>query len=213
MLSTKRLVKAIAAVLTEYREAPGKTLGAVALFYKPFEDLVLSLGIETSKRYVDRFTGSFYLSRSFSWAYMPPWFPRKAYARIGHFLSAEERSQLLEKEFTGHGVVDAWWIADEEGVRHFSKAVAVAEKRFLAQHEIVDALRGNVDLDAYISILDAIAARAGSVSTERAGGRDMPIAWHVAAEVVLRQRGEQFPKATLVDLVSTDAWRRNVSLQ
>src|SRR5689334_11235785 len=86
-----------------------KTWGAKAHYFRHAPNgLILNLGVETSKLYSDRFTGSYYLGPSFTWALMWPSFPRNAYERVGAFLRPAERRSLLEAEF--QSTIDAWWI-------------------------------------------------------------------------------------------------------
>ena len=84
--------------------------------------------------YSDRFSGSFYLSKTYDWAYIVRGFPMEGFQRVGHFLSADERVELLDSEFCIPGVVDAWWIGySNKSILRFASAVATGEPRFLGQ--------------------------------------------------------------------------------
>ncbi len=79
---------------TGYRRLPIKK-DASALFFKPVSGLILTLGVEVSRRYSQTFTGSFYLAPTFSWAYAPPnGFPLKGFRRIGECLTPSQRKQI-----------------------------------------------------------------------------------------------------------------------
>ncbi|HEX7829390.1 MAG TPA: hypothetical protein VF787_07020 [Thermoanaerobaculia bacterium] len=180
----------------------------MAQFYRwVSHDLVLSLGIESSSRYKGRFTGSFYLSRSFTWAYLPSWFPRDAYGRVGHFLRPDERELLLPSEFRRPGVVDAWWWAEEDDINKFAQAVRLGGPRFVETPGLVEKISSNEGIQRHVALLDAVADRAGAAVV----APDVPTNWLDAARDVLSKSVGPSPKATLVQLIATDAWRRRLA--
>jgi hypothetical protein len=199
-----------------YRRVPGPIDGAAVVSYKAVDDLILTLGVQFSTRYADRFTGSFYLSRSLEWAYLPHGFPANAYQRVGRFLSVEERARLLQPFFSQRGVVDAWWEGTEAPVLSaFWEAIKLTEPRFLGQPGVITTVRECEALALHRVILEEVART----------GRDLVVApqdlnhqpsshykgagprWYWAAEIVLRRYKPDAVNPAFVGLVALDAWR------
>lgn len=217
-LSRRKLTETLSARLggLDYDRVLGPTSGAAAVYYKRIDDLFLTLGLEFSTRYDDRFSGSFYLSQSLEWAYIVRGFPRGAYQRIGHFLDAAERRRFLDPIFTEPGVVDAWWIGFTEGAAAaFVEAVQLAEPRFLGQKGLQDAVRQCEGLKCHREILQEVARTAARLTSPPDGldaqpkrypqkvGRE----WFWAAEVVIGSRRPDVLRLNYVTLVALDAWR------
>jgi len=199
-----------------YERVPGPISGAAAVFYKVHGDLVLTFGLQFSTRYEDRFTGSFYLSRSFEWGYVPDGFPHEAYQRIGRFLTKEERILLLPSFFSQPGVVDAWWIGfDVATVTSFIEAIRLTEPRFLRQPGLIDAVSRCEAISRHVSLLHATAAMARGLKERPPGLRHQPQRystvtepqWYWAAELVLQQQRPSSAEPGFVRLVALDAWR------
>lgn len=205
MLSKSKLVSAISSELPGYVLLPAPSSGAAALFSKFVDDLVLTLGIERSTRYEGRFTGSFYLSRSCSWSYVPGWLPKLAYSRIGHFLDEEARQILLEPEFAKPGVHDAWWWADQKGVQNFGVAIGVGEHPFVSQAGLAEQLRTSKPLDEYVRKLDSIIEHARAKGlTLQASSKE----WlRVAEDILAATTDREALKPNFVKLLAADAQR------
>jgi hypothetical protein len=199
-----------------YLGVPGPVSGATSVLYRPVHGLVLTIGIQVSTRYANRFTASFYLSRSFEWGYLPDGFPEQAYRRIGRFLSAEERTCLLDPFFSQVGVVDAWWIGfDKPVLSAFTEAVTLAEPRFVEQPGLVDAVSGCQALMRHECLLEEVASLARDMKQAPADLECQPSTylksagaeWYWAAEVALRQQKREALKPQFVGMVALDAWR------
>jgi hypothetical protein len=149
-MTKKALIKELQLKLQgmSFRTIVGSTKGALLHMYKRLSSgLVLNLGVQDSSLHPDAFTGSFYLGPSFTWSYMPPSFPHKAYDRIGVYLSHDERVSLLSKEYCKPGVIDAWWSRNSESsVFEFCQCVQIAEPRFLAQQSLLTQVLESKDL-------------------------------------------------------------------
>lgn len=141
-----------------YRTAEPSPQNGIKLFYKPINDLFLTLGIESSKFYKGKFSGSFYLSKNLTWSYMPPSFPREAYKRISSFLDDSERMILLSSEYTEPGVVDAWWNYNTENISNFSRTIQLTEPRFLAQDNLLKKISNCPDTEEIRTIVKTFQA-------------------------------------------------------
>ena len=216
-LSRRRLVEAVALGVGSlgYGRVAGPVSGALAVFYKRVDQLILTLGLEASAHYEARFTGSFYLSRSFEWAYVVRGFPTAAYRRIGHFLTADERAEMLEPEFCEVGVVDAWWTGfTPERVSVFVRAVELAEPRFRAQSGLREAVleceglrRHRQMLDEVVHLVETGSAPEGGIFQPKQFPKDVPRDWFYGAELVLRRHRPESVNPKYVSLLALDAWR------
>lgn len=207
--------------LTECLKAVGYSVlvpseNDVFLFYKLDGLFVLTLGIEFSRHYDERFTGSFFLSKSFEWAYILPNFPRNAYARIGRFLTTDERKLLLEDEFCRQGVIDAWWSSfTREKSDLFIKTVVLAEPRFFAQSDLKKKLSECEDLSNHIRILEKVIVSSHKLNSKPSGLqyqpasiiKAVPQSYYYAAEIVLSEIKPEMVCQSYVSLVARDAWR------
>lgn len=198
-----------------YVQTPGPNPGAALVMHKHIDQLVLSLGVEFSRHYSDRFSGSFYLSRSYDWAYIVRGFPLEGYQRVGHFLSADERVELLDSEFCVPGVVDAWWIGfSDRSILRFVIAVETSEPRFLGQNGLFDRI---VSCDGLLAHEELLREVISCVEPEQASSGDsrqrqqitskIPLAWFKAAESVLCRRRPDAVTKKYIDLVAVGAWR------
>lgn len=139
-----------------YKKLPLTPKGAGGAFYKFIGSYFLTLGIEFSSFYEERFTGSFYLSKTFTWSYAPPrYFPTNGYCRVGDFLRKEERLELLSPEFLEKGIIDAWWIGfTPENIQLFIKAVNISEKRFLDQKDLYKGIDDSEVINKIIKVVE-----------------------------------------------------------
>jgi hypothetical protein len=214
----KRLARAVTSGIDalgfQALEGPGG--GAAALFYKRCGDLILLLGLELSRLYDERFTASFYLSFSFEWAYMLPGYPRNAYRRIGGFLTAEERARLLDQEFLGPGVVDAWWIGFQaESISHFVEAVRLTEPRFMAQPGLEGEIRSCEEEQKHMNKIRRVISMAQTLRNPPPTLHHQPKRrWekvspshYWAAEMVLAEEEPQLISSQYVQLLAVDSFR------
>jgi len=217
-LSRPGVIATLSAALEnlDYGRVAGPVKGAAAVYYKAIDGLFLTVGVEFSTRYDDRFTGSFYLSRSLEWAYVVRGFPLEAYQRIGHFLDVAERRRLLDPIFAEPGVVDAWWIGFADAtVSAFVEAVRLCEPRFLAQNGLRDAVLQCDGLKRHRELLDEIGRTAAALTAPPdvllAQPKRYPAGvdakWFWAAELVISSRRPEVLKPEYVGLVALDAWR------
>lgn len=133
---------------------PEEVGAIVQVSKKALDGLFLTIGIEKSRLYTDRYTASFYLAPCLCWSWVPSDFPKCAYRRIGGFLSKEERRQLLSEEFWGNEVVDAWWgISDNGEMMKFIDSIKMAEPRFICQESIVDMVNASKRMNEFVEIV------------------------------------------------------------
>ncbi|HYD41358.1 MAG TPA: hypothetical protein VEB43_11065 [Anaeromyxobacter sp.] len=200
-----------------YRPVPGSK----TIVYKREDPLILTLGIEFSNRYKNRFSGSFYLGPTFEWGYMLRDLPRATYQRVGCFLTAEERHRLLDSAFTREGVVDAWWIGfTPNAVHSFVETVRTTEARFLAQPGLTPAIEASELMRAHVDIVRRTLEAATRQVEDPPSGlqhqpkhkmRDVSPEYYRAAELVLRQAEPSLISPDYVSLIAIDAWRMAVT--
>ena len=214
----KELVKRVALGLKAmgYYEIEGALTGSAALFYKQFSGLILTLGLELSTRYKEKFTASFYLSPSFHWSYLPKGFPKAAYQRIGRFLTIEERLRLLDRSFSEPGVLDAWWGGfQEDVVRHFLEAVQLSEPRFLEQPGLINEILSCEEIIKHMDMISQTISTANNLKEKPSGlsaqprrlAAKTPAQYFWAAEIVLSTSEPDLVSSSYVQLLAVDAWR------
>jgi len=197
-----------------YGIVPGPTIVS-GLFWKRHEDLVLMLCVDFSRRYAERVTCSFYLSRSFAFSVPFRNLPHWVYVRLGHFLTTEERARLLPPEFQREGVVDAWWIgATSETCASLVSAVKLTEPRYLGQPGLLEAVRCNEDAAERRALDEEVARseRAGVTATglkhqPKRYPKEVPPEWFWAAEVVATAHRSPYLSAAYTEMLALDAWR------
>jgi hypothetical protein len=190
-----------------------------ALYYRRLDDLVLTFGLEFHTIRPEAFTGSFYLSRSFTWSTSFVGFPKAAFQRVGPFLPTEERAGLLADEFAKPGIVEAWWLGFRRtSAQALPKGVLRAEARFLAQPDLAASVRASEGLAAHVELLQAIIprARALAASEEAPEGLlaqpkrppiDIPPRYNWAAELTLAELRPDACNPRDVPFFATDAFR------
>lgn len=197
---------------------PGSCPGAASVHFKRLNGLVLLFGVELSRHYEDRYTGAFYLSKSFHWGYVLPGFPSEAYRRIGHFLFVEERKKFLEEEFQLPGVVDAWWIGfSQRTCDLFLEAFDLAIPRFLSQPRLFERVSVCPEVQNHIGMINQVSALVPSLSKEPSDCTHQPtkrikaigLEWYWAAEIVLRNVEPELISEKYVELLAVDAWRND----
>lgn len=198
-----------------YARRPGPSGGEVC-FYKCLGRVVLTMGLEFSRHYEDRFTASYFLGPTFEWAYMLPGYSARAYRRIGKLLSAEERERLLPPFFSQAGVVDAWWVGfTEASACSFIETVRLTEPRFCDDPGLIDEALANEKMRLHVAMLRAIVelvSRGSPTASEfeyqpRRFPSGVPQPYFGAAEVVLRKAKPNMVSAQYVTLLALDAWR------
>jgi hypothetical protein len=169
--------------------------------------LVLTLGLESSVRYKERFTGSYYLSRSFIWGYIVPAFPQQAFVRVGHLLTPEERGRLLVPRSAAPGVKDAWWLDySSASVASFLSAVSTTLPR----------IRGDATLRRHVEECAALAQHMAVVQrAERLVDRTVPLEgkkppsqFLFAARASVHDANAPHRTDAYLRLVAKDAWLR-----
>lgn len=187
-----------------------------AQFYKKIDDeIFLILAIETSKHYRDRFSGSFFLSHTYTLPFYPAGALRDmAYRRIGEFLTHIERLKLLSSEFQIENVTDAWWIGfTNENVDSFTEAVTLTEPRFLNQDDVLLKVANSKDLATQAELLKHIASLVDKLSSPppklayqpKKYNKEIPHQWFWAAELLLIQHG-LYASVTHVSSLAADAF-------
>ena len=177
--------------------------GLTSLFAKRVGDLVLSLGTSESSRYRERVTADFRLARHTFMTLGSPDAPRTR-ARVGRFLDAREREELLDAEYCRPGVLDAWWIArTREAAEAIAAAVRCAEPRFLGQVGLADEVEQSTTHAEYVAKLSSIA------STPFEEGRTTngpPAEWVDAAYDLVPAANPKHRRAFAAN-IAADAWR------
>lgn len=188
----------------------GRPSFASALFGKRVGDLVLTLGCFESDFHNQRVTAEFglgghtHLIMSFRDLF-------RARCRIGAFLSATERAELLPPEFQGLGVADAWWSGRSwSTIRDLTRAAHLAEPRFLAQDGLIDEIERNAAHQEYTRRLELISRTSYEPSTGAAEAPPPP-EW-VAAALELLSSFPQKTRARFAETIAADAWRTYVLL-
>jgi hypothetical protein len=225
--SRKALLRAITKGLEnlDYHETPVLTISGVFFFYKRVKDLLLTLEVQFSVHYQDRFTASFYLAPTFE---HPGYLPKSpawelAYKRIGHFLTPQERLLLLDPKECEPGIIDAWWIGyTPESVATFLEAVRLCEPRFLGQTGVFNAVHNSPEARAWLDMLRQVRELTDRLTTfpvslrhqPKRYAKEIPPQWYWAAELSLSQRFEaKNISSTAVRRVAADAWRVTTLLE
>ncbi len=174
-----------------------------ALFGKRAGDLLLTLGIDESQLHRHRVTAEIALAGHTSLTMSFPDAPR-ARQRVGTFLRAEERTELLQPEFCKPGVSDAWWIGRTvDNAARIAAASRVAEPRFLAQSGLLEEISKSSRHTAYVSKLRQVA---GTHFDESTTARPPPQEWIDAAYEIFSDAHPKHRRAFAAK-VAADAWR------
>ena len=120
---------------------------AKCMFYQCMDGLILSLIVETSRRYKETFTASFYLGQTFSWPLAGGDCPPDAYRRIGDLLRHEEYGELNLAEPRSTADVDAWWTGySSSTLSGLVEAISRGRTRFLAQPGLAESVNASATL-------------------------------------------------------------------
>lgn len=184
------------------------TLG---LFYKKIDELILMLAVEMSAKNKGLFTGSFYLSRTFTWSYTPIGFPHTAYRRVGNFLNVHEREELLGCSYIGAGIVDAWWEGYSEDVLiKFKKAVQLSESRFLDQKDLLILVLDCEELmcsQKYSKLITDLAIGYADDEMHALTSEKIDDIYFRAAEEILTKYDSEWVNPDGIKFFVKDAWR------
>jgi hypothetical protein len=190
--------------------SPATAKGTIATFVAPVGDtLVLSLGVESSARYKERFTGSYYLSRSFIWGYVLPGFPKDAYIRVGHLLSSEERAHFLDSQWNAAGVIDAWWSGySPTSVARFLSAISATMPRITENLKLRKEVEACASLTQHVDIVRHVGQSLDeAVPLE---GKKPPSQFLFAARAAINALSAPYRSRAYVELVARDAWLRAI---
>lgn len=190
---------------------------ADTLYLKVIDDqLYLTLGFTYSNFNLGKFTAAFYLSKITDWGSVWDDIPPESYERIGSFLEASERLELLEEEYTKNGVVDSWWdMNDISALDKFLKAVQITEDRFLAQPGMILKVKQSSAVNE-LSRLSLLVIEEVSNNDDTFNYRFIPKKakpgigeeWFKAAErVLILDKGEI--SSNYVAMLAYDAFRQN----
>lgn len=179
------------------------------------DDLFLTLGLVISRFYEERFTASFYLSKTTIWSAIWGDIPKDSYKRISVFLTKEERKVLLSAEDAQEGVSDAWWNDDASSITSFITTVGITENRFLEQANLIDGIEKSSEVNklAYFSSqvikeLDNVQDKYIYSFPQKKEVNGIPLRWFEAAERVLFKE-KAILNMNTVKRLALDAWRRN----
>jgi hypothetical protein len=205
-----------------YREVKDTITGAQGLYIKLInKDLYLTLGLTISRYYESKFTGAFYLSKLTSWSMFGGDIPMSSYQRIGRFLTIEERSKLLEIEYSKDGVIDAWWdVSSEQSIISFIEAIRITERRFLSQPHLMEDILGSNDVARFENRARLVTKKVNSIDDVTYKDvmykfiptkpvDDIPIEWFKAAELVLIEE-HAVVNTNVVKNLGADAYRQNI---
>ncbi|OKS87276.1 hypothetical protein [Mucilaginibacter polytrichastri] len=217
-LTKNQLIKATKAEIEilNYREVKDTITGAQGLYIKSIDkNLYLTLGLTISKYYESKFTRAFYLSKLTSWSMFGGDIPKESYQRVGRFLTIEERSRLLESEYSKNGVIDAWWdISIEQSINNFIEAIRITEGRFLNQPHLIDNILRSNDVSRLETRVQLVIKRVNSIDDviykyiPTKPVDDIPMEWFKAAELVLIEE-HAILNANAVKSLGADAYRQN----
>jgi len=183
------------------------------MYFQPFDGLVLSLGVEKSRRYASAFTGSFYLGRTFSWSLASKDYPAIGYRRLGHFLEIAELPNLGLEAF-GAENVDYWWTPFTlDCCARFADAVELSLPRFLSQPKLTQVICESKLLLERLALVEtvrrSIQGSSGSVPKREARlpmGNDVQPIWYVTAETALKGAHSSIPTKVGIISLAEDAW-------
>lgn len=218
-LTKYRLLKVVRNDLMDlgFIEIKTTSVGTDGLFIKK-KDLgyYLMLGLTISRFYDSSFTASFYVSRSTRYGSVWGDIPPESYKRIGHFLTREERKELLDDEFNKPGVVDAWWNGiDDLTVSKFILAIKRSEKRFLAQPGLFNKIDASLEIKKFSDQVTMTMNELSSDTLKEGNFHflptrvvdDIPLNWFMASEKALVKSGSSV-NTNLVKLLAVDAWNK-----
>jgi hypothetical protein len=195
-----------------YARLPLK-LGASALFCKRRHGLFLTLGVEVSRHFGHRFTGSFYLAPIFSWAYAPPiGFPARAYRRIGECLTPRQRRQV--EPDAPRAQVDVWWQGfTPENARQFAELASIAEAKLWKDRRLHQAVKTCAAVGERLEMFGAVAQElrrprlaADPLLAEVRQEEQVPRRWYLAAASVAKRRFPDCYQKHGIKMLAEEGW-------
>jgi len=196
-----------------YYEMKDKFTVADGLFAKELDNgLFLTLGFTISRLYEDRFTASYYLSRTTIWAALWGDVPKECYKRIGHYLSRAERKLLAPQENEEQS--DVWWDFDAEAIARFLQAIQLTEDRFLNQDGLINQVNESSEVNRlhYLSkkvvegyLSNRLPDRVLRFTPKK--DKFIDVRWFELAEITLLDENEIVNKNT-VSRLAADAYRQ-----
>lgn len=218
-LSKVQIIKSTKNKILElgYHEIIDTITGANGFFVKSLDNnFFLTLGLEISRFYDSMFTASFYLSKTTRWGSVWGDIPSESYERVGTFLTKEERTELLNEEFSKEGVIDAWWDGfKKQEVEKFLKVVEIAEKRFLGQANLFSNIENSIEIKELVEYVSSVFALINEDSIKDTKYEfvplktkdGIPIDWYKAAEKTIRNK-KGVLNLNSVKLLAADAWKQ-----
>jgi hypothetical protein len=199
-----------------YKEFKDSITGANGLFIKIVRPgFFLTLGLNISRLYEERFTAELYLSKSTIWGAVWGDLPNDSYVRVGTFLTREERKLYLDDAYqTIDG--DAWWQNNRKGdIQKFLEALKITEGRLLNQIDLLKKIDNSIELRELIGqvndVFDIVYTGAFDnrsykfIPEKEIDG--IPMKWFKAAELVLMNEGRILNRNT-VKRLAADSWRQ-----
>jgi hypothetical protein len=199
-----------------YKYIKDSSTGADCLFIKKIDNtFFLTLGFIISRFYDEKFTASFYISKTTRWGSVWGDIPKESYSRVGNFLTSIERKELLDKEHCSEGVVDAWWGVKELERINFFKALKIAENRLTNKRSLLKRVENSLDANELFEYSSLVLNNIDKVSIENSSSNftpdrlpdNIPKKWFIVAESVIKFKGGILNKNTVIQLAS-DSWRQ-----
>ncbi len=218
-LTKSRLLRKVKSPIEElgYREFRDTTFGTSGFFAKRIDGYYLTLGLEISRYFDQHFSASYYFSKTTRWGSIWGDIPRESYRRISHFLTCEERTELLRSEFTGSDTKDAWWDGfDDDDLTNFIRCLNVSEDRLIDNQDIRIKVADSIEVQQMemaskevirLYELKDLSAFAGKYVPDKEVDH-VPIKWFKAAEVYIRESAGVLNKNT-VRILAIDSFRIN----
>lgn len=205
-LNKKKLLAFVRGAMSElgYVEFDDNLISNANLFVKSIGDLYLTIGFTIHRFYDDKFTCSYYLSRTTNWAECWGDIPhRLTYVRPGELMTPQERYIMTVDGNCkkNPNISDIWWNAfDKEGefddisLESFMNIIRLTEHRVIQQKDIVDKIYASKLLQ---SIYDNVNRTILHVQSEsyrsdflflpKKETKGVTMSWYMAAETTLRE--------------------------
>jgi hypothetical protein len=187
--------------------------GIATLYCKQRNGVFLTLGVEKSRLYEQRFTASLYVAPALSWGFATPdGFPDKGYRRIGQILTLTERRRIEPR--IGRREVDLWWKGfTPENAESFLALVPVVEARIWKDTRLLRAVKTCAAMAELLPMLAAVADEVGK--GRRARGPDLgkppknkhvPPAWYGAAAAVAKRHYPEMAEPHGIAMLAEESW-------
>lgn len=177
------------------------------------DDLFLSIGVNRSRLYDDRFTVDMYLGQTTNIYCCWGDIPKSCCTRPGFLLSDKELSTFTEEENITH---DLWWKSDDESLRSFFQIFDLAENNILKDEILISKIQESIDSNILFDLSKKIINRVKSENVDYvreyrcipSKEKDkIPLNWFKAAEEeILESKVCELSKYR-VEMASADAYR------